>query len=76
MALARCEIHVPKPGKTTYVRSVPAAGKGLVCGHEGCFNDALVWLNHSEAKEYEAGETIFQPDSATAKFRVQKFTKA
>lgn len=73
MALARCELHQPKLGKKSHVHSVPAAGKGLVCGSDGCFNDAQVWLTSSEFQEYRKGETVFAPDSATAKFRVEKF---
>lgn len=74
MALARCAIHPPGPGKQVYVKAVPAAGKGLVCGADRCFNDADVWLTGPELKEYRAGETVFSPPTAAAKFRVQKFS--
>jgi hypothetical protein len=74
MALARCSAHSPQPGKQVYVQGVPAAGKGLVCGAPGCFNDADVWLTASELKEYQAGETIFEGPTASAKFRVQRFS--
>ncbi len=75
MALARCEHHPPQAGKKTYVRAVPAAGPGLVCGADRCFSDAQVWLTAEEAQAYERGETVFAPDSATAKFRVQRSSK-
>jgi hypothetical protein len=73
MALARCSAHPPQPGKQTHVQGVPAAGKGLVCGTVGCFNDADVWLTHEELKDYQNGETVFAAASNTAKFRVQRF---
>jgi hypothetical protein len=76
MALARCELHPPQPGKKTYVLAVAAAGKGLVCGSDRCFNDAQVWMTATEVKDYQAGETVFAPDSAVAKFRVPRFQKA
>lgn len=72
MALARCELHPPKPGKKMHVHAVTAAGKGLVCGSAGCFNDAQIWLTDEEWQEYTKGETVFAPDSATAKFRAQR----
>jgi hypothetical protein len=74
MALARCEAHPPQPGKQTYVKGVPAAGKGLVCGADRCYSDAQVWLTASELKEYQTGETIFSGPTAAAKFRAQRFS--
>jgi hypothetical protein len=56
------------------VQAVPPAGRGLVCGSDGCFNDADVWLTDTELKEYLGGETVFSPPTAAAKFRVQKFS--
>jgi hypothetical protein len=70
MALARCALHPPTAQKKSYVQAVAAAGKGLVCGSAGCFNDAQVWLTSAELLDYQNGETVFSPDSATAKFRV------
>jgi hypothetical protein len=74
MALARCEVHAPKPGKHTYVKGVPAAGKGLVCGSDRCSGDAQVWLTATELKDYQTGETVFSAPSASAKFRVRPFS--
>ncbi len=74
MALARCSLHPPQSGKQSYIRNVPAAGKGLVCGSDRCSNDALVWLTSSESAEYERGETIFSPPTAAAKFRVARIS--
>ena len=71
MALARCKHHVPDGRTVTYVKGVPAAGKGLVCGLADCDQDALVWLDAAELKRYQSGTTIFSAPTAAAKFRVE-----
>ena len=75
MALARCVAHPPDPGKWAYVKAVPAAGRGLVCGVDGCRNDAEVWLTADDVRAYTAGETIFPETTVAAKFRVQKLLR-
>ncbi len=75
MALARCRECGKPEGKTRkYIRNVEPIGypnDALICGKKGCTNPALIWLEAHEWREYQSGQTIFEPPSASAKFKAK-----
>ena len=76
MALARCEeCGKPKGVTRKYIRNVEPLGypnDALICGKKGCVNPALIWLEAYEWREYQSGQTIFEPPStSSAKFKVK-----
>ncbi len=75
MALARCEECGRPIGKTRkYIRKVEPLGYpngALICGKKECLNPALIWLEAHEWREYNLGQTIFEPPTASAMFKVK-----
>ena len=75
MALVRCEqCGMPKGRTRKYIRSVEPVGypdTALICGIAGCTNHGLVWLEAHEWEEYQSGQRIFRPPSASVKFKVK-----
>ena len=74
MALARCELHEPTGSKRAYVKAVPAAGPGIVCGTDRCCNDAMIWLDSDEYQAYQAKETVFSLPTQAAKVRAKRIS--
>lgn len=75
MALARCtKCGMPKGKTREYVQMVEPIGypeTALICGISKCTNPAMVCLEDDEWKEYQKGERIFKPPTASSKFRVK-----
>lgn len=75
MALARCiKCGMPKGRTRKYVKMVESIGypeTALICGSSGCTNPAMVCLDEKELKEYESGKRIFEPPTASSKFKVK-----
>lgn len=69
MAIARCVGHQPVGRSRTYVRSVEPSGfpdSGLVCGRKDCDQTGLIWLEESEADNYDQGVGVFEAFSGSA----------
>ena len=76
MALVRCKQcgKLLKGAKRTYVESVEPVGypdTAVICGIKRCTNPGLVWLEAHELERYKDGEKIFEPPSASVKFKVK-----
>lgn len=75
MALARCEECGKPIGRNRkYFGNVEPLGypnTALICGKKGCSNPGLIWLEAYEWKEYQSGKTIFEPPTASVKFKAK-----
>lgn len=80
MALVRCEICGVKPVgqhgyKRTYSRHVEPLGypeTAVVCGVPSCSRPGLIWLEPTEAKEYEEKrKRVFGLQTNTTKIRAK-----
>lgn len=75
MAIIRCVNHPPKGRTKNYTRSVEPVGypaSALVCGSKHCDEPGLIWLEASEAEEYQRGIRVFEAFVSSAmKFRAK-----
>ncbi len=76
MAIARCErCGRPRAIKPPDYSEAPKRPVGypdtaLVCGTNGCDNNALVWLKKDEERLYQSGQRVFDLRTNSAKVRV------
>jgi hypothetical protein len=76
MAIVRCPEHSPPKERTRhYVESVKPLGypiTGVICGRHGCKNPGLIWLEASELKRYQNGETVFGMKTNTVRVKAEE----
>ena len=76
MAIARCEqcgkprANKPPDYSETPQKPVGYPEKALVCGTNGCDNNALVWLKRDQERLYRNGQRIFDLRTNSAKVHI------
>lgn len=77
MAIVRCEKCGLDFSRTKHsyhgepVTPVGYPNTAAICGHAGCVNPGLVWLQEDEYEEYLQGERYFRVKTFTVKIKVQ-----